>query len=55
LRPTARIRAVTDPARKCAELIYDVFLAQHQLADMPRDQMLKSLELFGREVIPVFR
>jgi alkanesulfonate monooxygenase SsuD/methylene tetrahydromethanopterin reductase-like flavin-dependent oxidoreductase (luciferase family) len=31
---------------------YDVFLAQHQIADMPRHQMLKSLELFGNQVIP---
>ena len=33
---------------------YDVFLAQHQLGDMPREQAMKSLELFGREVIPSF-
>ena len=31
---------------------YDVFLAQHQLGDMPREQAIKSLELFGHEVIP---
>jgi alkanesulfonate monooxygenase SsuD/methylene tetrahydromethanopterin reductase-like flavin-dependent oxidoreductase (luciferase family) len=33
---------------------YDIFLAQHQLGDMPREQAIKSLELFGREVIPAF-
>jgi alkanesulfonate monooxygenase SsuD/methylene tetrahydromethanopterin reductase-like flavin-dependent oxidoreductase (luciferase family) len=33
---------------------YDMFLAQHQLGEMPRAQALKSLELFGREVIPAF-
>jgi alkanesulfonate monooxygenase SsuD/methylene tetrahydromethanopterin reductase-like flavin-dependent oxidoreductase (luciferase family) len=38
-----------------AWLGYDVFLAQHQIADMPREQMLTSLELFGKEVLPAFR
>ncbi|HLY66210.1 MAG TPA: LLM class flavin-dependent oxidoreductase [Chloroflexota bacterium] len=33
---------------------YDVFLAQHQLADMPRAQAVKSLKLFGTEVLPAF-
>ncbi|MPZ13497.1 MAG: LLM class flavin-dependent oxidoreductase [Chloroflexi bacterium] len=31
---------------------YDVFLAQHRIADMPREQWQKSLELFAKEVIP---
>jgi alkanesulfonate monooxygenase SsuD/methylene tetrahydromethanopterin reductase-like flavin-dependent oxidoreductase (luciferase family) len=35
-----------------ARLGYDIFLAQHQLADMPRAQAIASLELFGKEVIP---
>jgi len=29
-----------------------VFLAQRQLGEMPRQQALRSLELFGRELIP---
>ena len=33
---------------------YDVFCAQHQLADMPHDQVWSSLELFGTQVIPSF-
>jgi alkanesulfonate monooxygenase SsuD/methylene tetrahydromethanopterin reductase-like flavin-dependent oxidoreductase (luciferase family) len=37
-----------------ARLGYDIFLAQHQLADMPRELAVKSLELFGKEVIPAF-
>src|SRR5579883_262224 len=31
---------------------HDIFLAQHQLADMPRQQAVASLELFAREVAP---
>ena len=31
---------------------YDVFLAQHQLGTMPHVQVMASLELFGKEVIP---
>ena len=41
-------------AHQQARLGHDIFLAQHQLADMPRQQAVKSLELFGREVIPAF-
>jgi alkanesulfonate monooxygenase SsuD/methylene tetrahydromethanopterin reductase-like flavin-dependent oxidoreductase (luciferase family) len=33
---------------------YDVFLAQHQLPEMPRDLANSSQDLFGREVIPAF-
>jgi alkanesulfonate monooxygenase SsuD/methylene tetrahydromethanopterin reductase-like flavin-dependent oxidoreductase (luciferase family) len=40
--------------RQQAHLGYDIFLTQHQLADMPRAEAVKSLELFGKEVIPAF-
>jgi alkanesulfonate monooxygenase SsuD/methylene tetrahydromethanopterin reductase-like flavin-dependent oxidoreductase (luciferase family) len=33
---------------------YDVFLAQHQIATMPLEQVTTSLELFGKEVMPAF-
>jgi alkanesulfonate monooxygenase SsuD/methylene tetrahydromethanopterin reductase-like flavin-dependent oxidoreductase (luciferase family) len=33
---------------------YDVFCAQHQISDMPKELMLKSLKLFGQKVIPAF-
>jgi alkanesulfonate monooxygenase SsuD/methylene tetrahydromethanopterin reductase-like flavin-dependent oxidoreductase (luciferase family) len=50
--PETVIRRLRDQQ---ARLGYDVFLAQHQLADMPRAQVLKSLEVFGREVVPAFQ
>ncbi len=50
--PETVIRMLRDQQ---ARLGYDIFLAQHQLADMSRDQMLSSLELFGKEVLPAFR
>jgi alkanesulfonate monooxygenase SsuD/methylene tetrahydromethanopterin reductase-like flavin-dependent oxidoreductase (luciferase family) len=37
-----------------AHLGYDVFLTQHQLADMPRALAVNSLKLFGQEVLPAF-
>jgi hypothetical protein len=33
---------------------YDVFLAQHQIATMPLEQVTRSLKLFGEEVMPAF-
>jgi alkanesulfonate monooxygenase SsuD/methylene tetrahydromethanopterin reductase-like flavin-dependent oxidoreductase (luciferase family) len=33
---------------------YDIFCANHRFGPMPQEQSLKSLELFGREVIPAF-
>jgi alkanesulfonate monooxygenase SsuD/methylene tetrahydromethanopterin reductase-like flavin-dependent oxidoreductase (luciferase family) len=33
---------------------YDVLLLNHQFIDMPRDLYVKSLRLFGEEVIPAF-
>jgi alkanesulfonate monooxygenase SsuD/methylene tetrahydromethanopterin reductase-like flavin-dependent oxidoreductase (luciferase family) len=34
---------------------YDIFCANHRFGPMPQEQALKSLELFGKEVIPAFR
>jgi len=34
---------------------YDVLCVQHQLADMPPEQVAKSMKLFGEHVIPAFR
>ncbi len=34
---------------------YDVFAANHRFGTMPSDVALKSLKLFGEEVIPAFR
>jgi hypothetical protein len=31
-----------------------VLLINHQFADMPRDLYVKSLKLFGEQVIPAF-
>jgi alkanesulfonate monooxygenase SsuD/methylene tetrahydromethanopterin reductase-like flavin-dependent oxidoreductase (luciferase family) len=33
---------------------YDIFLAQHQISDLPPELAKKSLRLFGEEVIPAF-
>jgi alkanesulfonate monooxygenase SsuD/methylene tetrahydromethanopterin reductase-like flavin-dependent oxidoreductase (luciferase family) len=33
---------------------YDVFLAQHQIADMPLEQVSASMKLFAKEVMPAF-
>jgi alkanesulfonate monooxygenase SsuD/methylene tetrahydromethanopterin reductase-like flavin-dependent oxidoreductase (luciferase family) len=33
---------------------YDVFLAQHQIADMPPEQVTTSVKLFAQEVMPAF-
>ena len=33
---------------------YDVFLAQHQIATMPLEQIMRSLKLFDEEVMPAF-
>jgi alkanesulfonate monooxygenase SsuD/methylene tetrahydromethanopterin reductase-like flavin-dependent oxidoreductase (luciferase family) len=33
---------------------YDIFCANHRLGPMPQEQALKSLQLFGKEVIPAF-
>jgi alkanesulfonate monooxygenase SsuD/methylene tetrahydromethanopterin reductase-like flavin-dependent oxidoreductase (luciferase family) len=49
--PETVVRRLRDQQQR---LGYDIFLAQHQLGDLPREQAVKSLELFGREVIPAF-
>jgi len=49
--PTTVIRRLREQQQ---HLGYDLFLTQHQLADMPRERAMKSLELFGKEVIPAF-
>jgi hypothetical protein len=33
---------------------YDVFCANHRMGPIPSAQSLKSLQLFGQEVIPAF-
>ena len=33
---------------------YDIFCANHRIGPMPSEQSLKSLQLFGKEVIPAF-
>ena len=33
---------------------YDIFCANHRIGTMPSEQSLKSLQLFGKEVIPAF-
>jgi alkanesulfonate monooxygenase SsuD/methylene tetrahydromethanopterin reductase-like flavin-dependent oxidoreductase (luciferase family) len=34
---------------------YDVFCTNHQIGRMPRDMVERSVELFGKEVIPAFQ
>jgi alkanesulfonate monooxygenase SsuD/methylene tetrahydromethanopterin reductase-like flavin-dependent oxidoreductase (luciferase family) len=33
---------------------YDIFCANHRFGVMPQEEALKSLELFGKEVMPAF-
>ena len=33
---------------------YDIFCADHRFGSIPQEQSLKSLTLFGQEVIPAF-
>jgi alkanesulfonate monooxygenase SsuD/methylene tetrahydromethanopterin reductase-like flavin-dependent oxidoreductase (luciferase family) len=42
-------RKVTEQQALCG---YDVFCANHRFGGMPQEQALKSLKLFGEEVIP---
>jgi hypothetical protein len=39
-------------AQLVEELGYDIFCANHRFGPMPQEQSLKSLALFGKEVIP---
>jgi alkanesulfonate monooxygenase SsuD/methylene tetrahydromethanopterin reductase-like flavin-dependent oxidoreductase (luciferase family) len=42
--------------RKQSELCgYDIFCANHRIGTLPLEQSLKSMKLFGEEVIPAFR
>jgi len=34
---------------------YDIFCANHRIGTLPLEQSLKSMKLFGEEVIPAFR
>jgi alkanesulfonate monooxygenase SsuD/methylene tetrahydromethanopterin reductase-like flavin-dependent oxidoreductase (luciferase family) len=47
---TVRLKLAEQQAR-CG---YDVFCANHRFGGMPLEQSLKSLKLFGEEVIPAF-
>jgi alkanesulfonate monooxygenase SsuD/methylene tetrahydromethanopterin reductase-like flavin-dependent oxidoreductase (luciferase family) len=38
-----------------ARVGYDILCTQHQINDLPEEQVTKSLRLFGEEVIPAFR
>jgi alkanesulfonate monooxygenase SsuD/methylene tetrahydromethanopterin reductase-like flavin-dependent oxidoreductase (luciferase family) len=49
--PETVVRLLQDQQRRVG---YDVFLAQHQIADMPHPQVIASLKLFGEEVMPAF-
>ncbi len=49
--PDTVIRKLNDQHQR---LGYDVFCANHHFGPMPAEQSLKSLRLFGKEVIPAF-
>jgi alkanesulfonate monooxygenase SsuD/methylene tetrahydromethanopterin reductase-like flavin-dependent oxidoreductase (luciferase family) len=49
--PETVIRLLQDQQTRVG---YDVFLAQHQIATMPLEQVTRSLKLFGEEVMPAF-
>ena len=50
--PDTVARALEEQQRRVG---YDLFCAQHQIGDMPREQAMQSLRLFGERVIPAFR
>ena len=37
-----------------ARMGYDIFCTNHQIGRMPRELVDRSIELFGKEVIPAF-
>ena len=37
-----------------AHIGYDIFCANHRFGPLPPEQSLKSMQLFGKEVIPAF-
>ena len=47
--PETVVRLLRDQQQRVG---YDVFLAQHQIADMPHEQVIGSLKLFADEVVP---
>ena len=47
---TAR-RKLAEQQARCG---YDVFCANHRFGGMPLEQSVKSLKLFGEEVLPAF-
>jgi alkanesulfonate monooxygenase SsuD/methylene tetrahydromethanopterin reductase-like flavin-dependent oxidoreductase (luciferase family) len=49
--PQTVIRRLTDQHQR---LGYDIFCANHRVGLMPLAHSLKSLKLFGKEVIPAF-
>jgi alkanesulfonate monooxygenase SsuD/methylene tetrahydromethanopterin reductase-like flavin-dependent oxidoreductase (luciferase family) len=49
--PETVIRQLKEQHRRIG---YDIFCANHRLGPMPLEQSLRSLELFGKEVIPAF-
>lgn len=34
---------------------YDIFCTNHEIGGMPKEAVMNSVELFGKEVIPAFR
>jgi alkanesulfonate monooxygenase SsuD/methylene tetrahydromethanopterin reductase-like flavin-dependent oxidoreductase (luciferase family) len=49
--PDTVIRKLEDQQRRVG---YNVFCAQHQIGDMPREQVWKSMQLLGEKVMPAF-
>jgi alkanesulfonate monooxygenase SsuD/methylene tetrahydromethanopterin reductase-like flavin-dependent oxidoreductase (luciferase family) len=37
-----------------ARMGYDLFCCNHEIGKMPHDQVMNSIRLFGKEVIPAF-
>ena len=50
--PDTVIRLLEEQQKKVG---YDVFCTQHQIGDMPREQVLNSMRLFGQKVLPAFK
>ena len=50
--PDTVIRRIEEQQKKVG---YDVLCTQHQISDMPREQVLNSMRLFGQKVLPAFK
>jgi alkanesulfonate monooxygenase SsuD/methylene tetrahydromethanopterin reductase-like flavin-dependent oxidoreductase (luciferase family) len=50
--PETVIRRLQDGQQRMG---YDLFCTNHQIGRMPRDLVDRSIELFGKEVIPAFQ